>query len=325
VLRYAVVGSGAVGCFYGIRLAHAGARVQFLFRTGADRVAAEGLLLTSPDGDIHLREVAAAGSWAELEPCHVLLVAVKATANRDVCAALAEHADRLLGSEGAVLLVQNGIGAEPRYARAAGGREVLGGLAFLCSQRTGPTSVAHLDYGALTIAAHRADDAPAGVTAAMTAIAADLARAATPAILDEDLVRARWRKLMWNVPFNPLSVILAASTAQIMADPDAVSLVRRVMTEVAGAAAAEGRALPDGLVEDLIAATARMAPYETSMKLDADAGRRLEVDAMLAEPLRRAGRAGVAMPSVAVLHDQLAFLDRRIAGVRPAGGGPGPA
>jgi 2-dehydropantoate 2-reductase len=68
-----------------------------------------------------------------------------------------------------------------------------------------------------------------------------------------------------------------------------------------------------------------MAPYETSMKLDADAGRRLEVDAMLAEPLRRAGRAGVAMPSVAVLHDQLAFLDRRIAGVRPAGGGPGPA
>jgi 2-dehydropantoate 2-reductase len=56
-----------------------------------------------------------------------------------------------------------------------------------------------------------------------------------------------------------------------------------------------------------------MAPYDTSMKLDADAGRPLEVDVMLAEPLRRASRAGVPMPTVAALHDQLAFLDRRIA------------
>jgi 2-dehydropantoate 2-reductase len=84
------------------------------------------------------------------------------------------------------------------------------------------------------------------------------------------------------------------------------------MGEVAAVAAAEGHALPEGLGEDLLAATARMAPYATSMKLDADAGRPLEVDVMLAEPLRRAHRVGTAMPSVAVLHEQLAFFDRRI-------------
>jgi 2-dehydropantoate 2-reductase len=130
-------------------------------------------------------------------------------------------------------------------------------------------------------------------------------------VLDEDLVRARWRKLLWNIGFNPLSVILDATTDELMADPDTVVLIRTLMTEVAGAAAAEGRELPQGLIEDLLAITARMTPYATSMKLDADAGRPMEVEVMLAEPLRRAERAGVPMPSVAVLHCQLAFLDAR--------------
>jgi 2-dehydropantoate 2-reductase len=313
VLRYAVVGSGAVGCFYGIRLAHAGAGVQFLVRSGSEDVRAHGLDLTSPEGDLHLDDVAVASDWAELQPCDVLLVAVKATANPDVLAHVAEHADRLLAPGAGLLLAQNGIGAEPAYAAAAPGREVLGGLAFLCAQRTGPRSVAHLDFGALTIAAHAPHDVAGGITPLMRAIATDLAAARTPALLDEDLVRARWRKLLWNIGFNPLSVILDATTDALMADPDTVALIRTVMVEVAEVAAAEGRELPAGLIEDLLATTARMAPYATSMKLDADAGRPMEVEAMLAEPLRRAQRAAVAMPSVSVLHHQLAFLDARIA------------
>jgi 2-dehydropantoate 2-reductase len=318
VLRYAVVGSGAVGCFYGIRLAHAGADVQFLMRSGAEDVREHGLDLTSPEGDLHLDDVAVAPDWSALRPCDVLIVAVKATANADVLAHLAVHAERLLGSGSGILLAQNGIGAEPAYAAAAPGREVLGGLAFLCAQRTGPHSVAHLDFGALTIAAHAPDDAPGGVTALMRGIAEDLTRARTPVLLDEDLIRARWRKLLWNIGFNPLSVILDATTDVLMADPDSVALIRTLMTEVAAASAAEGRALPEALIEDLLATTARMAPYATSMKLDADAGRPMEVEAMLAEPLRRAERAGVTMPSVGVLHHQLAFLDRRTMSRRAA-------
>lgn len=313
MLRYAVVGTGAVGGFYGIRLAHAGAPVQFLVRSAAQDVADHGLVLTSPQGDLHLDEVVVARDWSQLEPCDVLLVAVKATANHQVCEQLAQHVDRILSADGAILLIQNGIGAEPGFAAAAPGRAVLGGLAFLCSSRTGPHSIAHLDFGALTIAAHAACEAPGGVTPLMRSIAADLAAARTEAVLDEDLVRARWRKLMWNIPFNPLSVILDATTDALMADSDTVALVRVLMQEVEAVAAAEGRSLPPTLIDDLLAATARMAPYATSMKLDADAGRPMEVEAMLAEPLRRAARVGVAMPSVSVLHRQLAFLDRRAA------------
>lgn len=312
MLRYAVVGSGAVGGFYGIRLAHAGADVQFLFRNEADAYAvrADGLDLRSPDGDLLLEDVQVAADWTQLDPCDVLIVAVKATSNADVLVHLTEHADRLLAPDGGILLVQNGIGTEPAFAAAAPGREVLGGLAFLCSHRAGPRQIEHLDYGTLTIASHGPADEAAGVTPLMRAIAADLASAGTQALLDEDLVRARWRKLMWNIPFNPLSVILDATTDKLVAHPATLDLIRTLMAEVAAAAAAEGRELPDSLIDDLVAATARMAPYATSMKLDADAGRPMEVDVMLAEPLRRAARAGVAMPAVAVLHSQLAFLDR---------------
>ena len=274
-----------------------------------------GLDLTSPEGDLHLDDVDVATEWAQLGACDVLIVAVKATDNAVVLARLAEHVDRILEPRGAVLLIQNGIGAEPAFAAAAPGREVLGGLAFLCAQRTGPNSVAHLDYGALTIAAHAPDEVPAGVTPLMKQIVADLTAARTAAVLDDDLVLARWRKLLWNIPFNPLSVILDATTDELVADPHTVALIRVLMAEVRAAAAAEGRMLPEGIVDDLLAATARMAPYATSMKLDAESGRPMEVDVMLAEPLRRAASSGVAMPAVSVLHQQLAFLDARAARV----------
>jgi 2-dehydropantoate 2-reductase len=320
VLRYAVVGSGAVGCFYGIRLAHAGAPVQFLVRREADRVRADGLVLRSAEGDLRLPGAGVAGSWAELAPCDVLVVAAKATANDDVLARLTEHADRVLADGGGVLLIQNGIGAETRYAAAAPGRQVLGGLAFLCARQVGPGAVEHLDYGALTIAAHGAGEHAVGVTALMQGIAADLRAARTEVQLDDDLVRARWRKLMWNVPFNPLSVILSAATDELVADPSVVRLIGTLMAEVAAASAAEGRTLPDDLPGQLLAATRRMAPYATSMKLDADAGRPLEVEALLAEPLRRAARTATPMPAATVLRDQLEFLDSRSARVRAATG-----
>jgi 2-dehydropantoate 2-reductase len=256
--------------------------------------------------------------WGELEPCDVLLVATKATANPDVLARLAKHGPRLLGPGGGVLLVQNGIGAEQAFAAAVPGREVLGGLAFLCANLVAPGQVEHLDYGALTVAAHVDGEASAGITPLMAAIAEDLGRAGIEAILDDDLVRARWRKLMWNIPFNPLSVVLGAATDALVADPATVDLILMLMSEVAGAASAEGRALPADLPEHLLAATRRMAPYDTSMKRDADAGRPMEVDALLGAPLRRAARSGAAMPATRVLHDQVAFLDHRVRSPAPS-------
>lgn len=313
-MSYAVVGSGAVGLFYGIQLAAGGADVTFLERRAAEDVRTRGLLLRSPRGDRSLPEPRIARRWEELDRCDVLLVATKTTANADVVAQLARHADRVLADDGCVLLIQNGIGAEAAFAAAAAGRDVLAGLAFLCARRIDPGVVEHLDYGTLTLAHHAADEVASGITPTMQRVAADLRAGGVEVTLDEDLVRARWRKLMWNLPFNPLSVLLDTSTDELVGDPDTLALVRGLMAEVAAVASAEGHALPPGLGDDLIAATTSMTPYETSMKLDADAGRPLEVDAIVGEPVRRAQRAGVAVPRTETLLHLLEFADRRLSG-----------
>jgi 2-dehydropantoate 2-reductase len=313
VRRYAVVGSGAVGLFYGIQLAVGGAEVTFLDRRGAQAIRSRGVVIHSPRGDLSVTRPSVAAGWDELSPCDVLLVATKATANADVLEDLTRHADRVLPAGGAVLLIQNGIGAESGFAAAAPGRDVLAGLAFLGARRTEPGVVEHLGYGTLTLAHYRADEGPAGVTVAMNQIADDLRAGGVEVVLDDDLVRARWQKLMWNLPFNPLSVLLDASTHELVGDPDAAALVRALMAEVVEIAAAEGHPLPGGLAEILVAATTTMAPYDTSMRVDADAGRPLEVETIVGEPVRRAHRAGVPVPRAEMLLSLLRFTDRRLA------------
>ena len=81
----------------------------------------------------------------------------------------------------------------------------------------------------------------------MRAIAADFEGTSVPIQLDEDLVLSRWTKLLWNIPYNGLSVLLQASTADIMNDPKSTELVESIMAEVVAAAAADGRELPAAL------------------------------------------------------------------------------
>lgn len=320
--RYAVIGAGAVGGLYGARLHAAGLDVHFLLRSDYEHVRRHGLVVESPDGDLRLEHVNAYNDAREMPTPDVVIVALKAT-EREARDRIIED---LLGGRtedgpGArrpqcVVLLQNGLSAEAEVAEmlARIGRpdaEVIGGLAFLCSQKAGPGHVRHLDYGPITLAAHRDDGEPAGVTAAMRSLGGDCARAGIVASLEDDLVQARWRKLCWNVPYNGLSVLLGATSAELTANPDSRSLVEALMREVAAGAAAFGRRLGDEFIPQLIAATERMTPYLPSMRLDFDAGRPMEVEAIYGEPLRAAADRGVALPRIETLYRQLSALDAR--------------
>jgi 2-dehydropantoate 2-reductase len=313
---YAIVGVGGVGGFYGIHLARAGADVHFLLRSAARD--AQVLQLESPDGRIEVRdghECALHHDWRELPRVDVVVVAVKATANHEVAPRVAD----LVRPGGAVLLVQNGIDAEPRYAAAVpDGAEVLGGLAFLASHRAAPTRFVHVDYGALTVGRYLDGYAPAGSSPALQAVTADLKRAGVPVVPADDLLAARWQKLVWNIPFNGLSVLLGARTDELMADPSATALARSLMAEVLSAAAADGRDLPPGLIDQMLDLTRTMRSYAPSMSLDYAHRRALEVDAMYRAPIARAKRAGARMERTGALADALAFLDARNRRTSPA-------
>jgi len=130
--------------------------------------------------------------------------------------------------------------------------------------------------------------------------------------LAEDLLTARWKKLVWNIPFNGLSVVLGAATDEMIANKHTRALAEVLMNEVLlGAQAVHQRRISPGFVQEMLAATAKMKPYRTSMKLDYDAGRPLEVEAIFGTPLRLAQQAGASVPHLEMLYQQLKFLDAR--------------
>ena len=302
---YTVVGAGAVGLLYGTRLAVAGHPVRWLVRSDADALRRDGIEVTS-EGDrlrIDPRDVVAATDPAELPASDVILLATKTTAN----SRLGEVVGEVCAPGAHVVVLQNGLGAEERIRREVTGLgAVLGGLCFVCAERTGPGRAVHLDYGAVTLAPLEPEHAPwAG------AVADDLALAGVETSVLGDLGIARWRKLVWNIPFNGLCTLLDATTEELLADRSTRALVVDLMDEVVAGARATGNELPSDARDQMLALTEQMRPYAPSMRLDHEAGRPLEVEAIHDAPARAARTAGAPMPHVEAVAAALRILDRR--------------
>jgi 2-dehydropantoate 2-reductase len=304
---YAILGTGALGGFYGARLARAGKDIHFLVHGDYQHVRQHGLVLESKDGDFTLPRVNAYGDVATMPRCDVVVVALKATNNHLLPALLPP----VLAEGGVVLLMQNGLGYEEEVARLVPDHEVIGGLCFLCSTKVGPGHIRHVDYGTVRMARYAADGGPAGASDIMQVIAQDFADAGIRADLSDDLVLARWQKLVWNVPMSGLSVVLDTDTRAIMADPHTRALAEAIMHEVVAAARACGREIRPSFVHKMLDMTQAMVPYRASLKVDFDQKKPMEVEAIYGNPVRAAQAAGGAMPIVETLYRQLKFLDER--------------
>lgn len=294
--RVAVIGAGAVGCYYGARLAEAGHEVTFLMRRDLDAVRARGLRIVSVDGDLTLEAPRVAAQPSEIGAVDWVVCALKSTAIEEVPAIVGP----CLSEDTRILVLMNGLGLEERFAEWFGAHRVFGGLAFTCINRGEPGVVHHLDYGALTLG-HTEDDATE------LAAALELWRGArVPVAGASCLLRARWEKLCWNVPFNGLCVAAGGvTTDRVLADPDLRAVAERVMTEVilAGNADLEAHGLPERIdaelmIERMFAQTATMGAYRPSTMIDYLEGRPLEVDAIFREPVRRARALGVDVPTL---------------------------
>jgi 2-dehydropantoate 2-reductase len=308
-LRYCIVGAGALGGLYGGMLANAGKEVHFLLHSDYDHVRREGLRVDSIRGDFHLSGEAmhVHREAATIPACDVTIVALKTTRNH----LLPQLLPSPTREGGVVLCLQNGLHSEADSVRVVGPERVLGGCCFLCSNKVGPGHIKHIDYGKIVMGEFTpASQSAAGVSDRLARIAADMHSANIDAHATGDLWAARWRKLMWNIPFNGLSVVLNASTRDLIDTPATEALARCIMQEVHAAAKACGRPLPDEAIEATLDHTRDMVPYDSSMRLDFLAGRQMELDAIYAAPIQAARNAGMSMPTVEALHQQLQFLDR---------------
>lgn len=302
---YAVIGTGAVGGYYGSLLQRSGKEVHFLLHSDYDHVKRHGLTIASKNGDFLLPEVNAYDSARGLPRCDVAIVALKATAN----AVLPSILPDVLNNEGIVLLLQNGYAQEEFIAAIDGVKTIVAGLCFICASKTGPGAVCHQDYGSVILAQFTKDNSSAGITEAMRQIAADLSAAGVTVTMNPDLVEARWRKLVWNIPFSGLTTLFGLDTAQVLNSLPLLRLVKGLMNEVVEGASALDRIIPESFIEKMITDTRQMRPYFPSMKLDFDARKPLELEAMYKEPLEAAARRGKCLARIAMLYEELSFLN----------------
>jgi 2-dehydropantoate 2-reductase len=307
--RIGIIGTGAIGGFYGLMLARAGYDVHFLLRSEFSAVSQNGLRLDSQvHGVLTLDNVQAYSSAADMPACDWLLVGAKTTGNVGVAPAIIQAA----APNAKVLMLQNGLAVEDELrALLPDSLHLLGGLCFICVHRTGPGQIAHQAFGAVNIGYHSGPAADAAASLAIVEEGAALFRAAgIESVAMDNLDKARWQKLVWNVPYNGLSVLLNASTTPLMADPDSRELIQGLMAEVVQGAQACGHVLPQGYAEQLFKVTGHMPDYRPSMHHDFSEKRPLELEAIYAKPLAAALAAGCDMPKIRALYHALAFIDR---------------
>ena len=301
-MTYGVIRTGAIGGFYGAKLARLGREVHFLLHSDYDYVREHGLRVRSPQGDFHISHPLVYKDSCEMPQCDVVLVALKTTNNH----LLASLLPPLLHSRTLVLLIQNGIGVEEDVQRMFPSAYLAAGLAFICSSKTEPGVVNHQFYGSLNIGNYSCPD-----DSLIQHLLDDLHAAGIEA-QSFAYEKARWRKAVWNMPFNGMTVALECQTLDLMKHPETRRLVFEQMMEVCRAATALG--VPDvdePFAHKMMQMTDDMVPYSPSMRLDWDFRRPMEIHYLYTRPLQMAREAGVPMPRLEMLEAELRFMEDR--------------
>jgi len=293
-MKIAVVGSGSIGLFYGACLG--GHDVRFLMRSGFGPASESGIRIHSSQHAIHIPHPRIATDPRDIGACGGVIVAVKATANGALPALVAP----LLGESTWIITLQNGLGNEEFLASHFGAERVMGGLCFVCLTRRNPVEVDHFGHGTLSIGEF--GRRPLGRT---RDLAGAFASAGIETCVVDDLAGERWRKLVWNIPFNGLCTVADAGVDRILSDPGLHATCLALMDEVRAIAAAEGHVIPQEYAAFQIRRTGKMGAYIPSTLVDARAGNPLEIEPIWGEPLRRAIACGVPAPQIAALYEKL--------------------
>jgi 2-dehydropantoate 2-reductase len=318
-VKIVIAGAGAIGGYIGAKLARAGADVV-LFARGPHLRAmqTQGLRVTSPDGDFHVTP-AVTGELSSIGPADVVFLGVKAHS----LTALAPSLPPLFGPDTVVVSTQNGIpwwyfqghGGELEglrlervdpggvIAAAIEPRRVVGSLAYFATDVAEPGVIHHTEGNRISFGEPDGTKSERLRRIAEALIAAGFRCPVTPRFRHE-----LWVKLLGNVAFNPISALTGGTLEQLVRDEETARLVRQIMTETEAVARKLGIELPIS-IDQRMAGAEKVGAHKTSMLQDFEAGRPLELEAVVGAVVELGERLGVDMPATRAMYACARFLD----------------
>jgi 2-dehydropantoate 2-reductase len=303
-LKILVFGAGGVGAYFGGRLAQAGAEVSVACRSDYESVKKFGYQIKSAAGDFEFFPAKVCRSAADY---HDAADVVMATTKVLPGISVPELIRPAVSKKTSIFIIQNGIDVEKKFAADFPNNEIISAIAYIGVFREGDGRITHTGAGRL-----RAGMYPEGNASPRLEQLAELFKKSNVECeIVSDIIRARWEKLVWNVPFNPVSVLAGCvDTREIVGNPELVNLCLSLMHEVCAVAKACGKELAQDVAEKNINYTRTFPPYKTSMLLDYESGRPLEVEAILGNVIRNADAHNVPVPHIRAIYALLSSVDR---------------
>jgi 2-dehydropantoate 2-reductase len=305
-LSYAILGSGAIGGFYGLALHRAGEEVHFLARSDYSTILRNGLVLHTNSGEIRATKVNVYQLPDDLPPVDVAIVATKTTSNGD----MARSCARVLSPRGVTIVLQNGLEPEKPFANVLGKERVAGGACYIGCHKIAPGVIQHVCHGRIVLGFSHQRVVGTFLEEVMMQFQASLACSGIQTSFTAYLRLERWKKLVWNIPFNALTTFRQLRVDELLRDPATRNLILEIMNEVLAIAAADGCDIESDYPDKMLALSESMAPYATSMQSDYANGREMEIESILGEPLRSAFENGLRPKQIQSLYDDLKTLER---------------
>lgn len=302
-MRVLVLGAGGVGIAFTSRLARAGVEVSVVAGRDYDVASKQGYDVRMLDGNYNFTPHAVLHSADEFkgDPDWVI-VACKALPSIDMVKLLkpAVRSDRTK-----IMLIQNGIDIEKEVYAAYPANLLVSTVAYTCTSRPAPGVI--LNEGVLKL---RFGDYPHGVSPETQELAELFSKGGVDCQTVEDINYIRWYKLLWNLSFNVVAVLGKVNTAEMCDNGPLEALCRSLMQETKETAKACGAELTDKDIDDNFAFTRTLKPYIPSTCQDYYAGRTMEVEAILGNPIRLAHKHNVPVPCMELCYTLMNALNK---------------
>ena len=304
-MKFVIAGAGAIGAYMGALMARAGLDVTLFARGPHLRAMQErGIRVRSAEGDFEARP-AVSGDLEAVGQADVVFLGVKAHSLVD----LAPRLKPLFGPETAVVGMQNGVPwwflegmhlerVDPGGAISAAiePRRVIGSIVYFATEIVEPGVVQHIEGNRITLG-----EPDGSRSERIRAIAEALIKSGLRCPVTTRIRQEIWVKILGNVAFNPISALTGATLVRMAQDPNVNALVRSIMSETECVGKQLGLELPIS-IDQRIAGAERVGEHKTSMLQDLEAGRPLELEAVVGAVIELGERLGVAMPSTRAVY-----------------------